>query len=334
MKVGVAKEAAARAAPETTRAAVLAQPGRIEVGEIPLPDPGPTDVVVRLQGCGVCGSNLGPWKGAPWFDYPFPPGSPGHEGWGLVEVIGADVHNVREGDRVATLGDRAFADYMTVPAAEVVPLPPELDAIPFPGEPLGCAMNVFQRSGIEEGRTVAVVGIGFLGALVTQLAVAAGARVIGLSRRPFARDVAARAGAYRTLDVTNHDAAVAAIEEETGGMLCDVVVEATGKQGPLDLAGRLTRVRGRLVIAGYHQDGTRQVDMQLWNWRGLDVINAHERDPSQYLGGVRQAVEATVDGRLDPEPLITDAFALERLGDALDATRDRPDGFLKAIVRS
>ncbi len=322
-----------RSAPSVTRAAVLVEPGRVEMEDVVLPAPGPRDVVIRLEGCGVCGSNLAPWEGAPWFDYPFEPGKPGHEGWGVVVAVGREVRIVRKGDRVATLGDHAFAGEITVPAADVVPLPPELDALPFPGEPLGCAMNVFQRSGIEEGRTVAVVGVGFLGALVTQLAVSVGARVIGISRRQYARDVAERVGAFRTLDASAPDSAVAAVEEETGGALCDVVVEATGKQAPLDLAARLTRVRGRLIIAGYHQDGPRQVDMQLWNWRGLDVINAHERDPAQYLGGVRQAVEATVDGRLDPEPLITHAFPLERLGDALNATRDRPDGFLKAIVR-
>src|SRR4029079_5015193 len=68
----------------------------------------------------------------------------------------------------------------------------------------------------------------------------------------------------------------------------DVVVEAAGVQETLDLAARLGRVRGRLIVAGYHQDGVRTVDMQLWNWRGLDVVNAHERDPAAYLEGMRQ----------------------------------------------
>jgi threonine dehydrogenase-like Zn-dependent dehydrogenase len=105
-----------------------------------------------------------------------------------------------------------------------------------------------------------------------------------------------------------------------------------GKQWPLDLAAELTRERGRLVVAGYHQDGPRQVNMWLWNWRGLDVINAHERDPKVYLRGIREAVEAVASGRLDPAPLYTHRYPLESLGEALDATRDRPDGFLKALV--
>ena len=118
----------------------------------------------------------------------------------------------------------------------------------------------------------------------------------------------------------------------TEGQFCDVTVEAVGKQWPLDLAGELTRERGRLVVAGYHQDGPRQVNMQLWNWRGLDVINAHERDPGVYLDGMRAAVDAVARGSLDPLPLFTHRFPLARLGEALAATRDRPDGFMKALV--
>jgi threonine dehydrogenase-like Zn-dependent dehydrogenase len=110
------------------------------------------------------------------------------------------------------------------------------------------------------------------------------------------------------------------------------VIEVAGKQESLDLAGALTRVRGRLVIAGFHQDGPRQVDMQLWNWRGLDVINAHERDPAMYVQGVREAAEAVATGRLDPSPLYTHRFPLDRIGDAFATAGERPDGFLKALV--
>ena len=316
----------------SSRAAVLVEPGRIQVQSVDIRNPDAGEVVVGLEGCGVCGSNVAPWQGADWFEYPFPPGSPGHEGWGIVEAVGQGVAGVREGDRVATLGDRAFANRMTVPAAEVVRLPEELDGRPFPGEPLACAMNIFERSRIEAGDTVAIVGIGFMGALLTQLAVAAGARVLALSRRGYALEVARQCAADATYDVEEPETTVSAIEAATGGDGCDVVIEATGKQAPLDLAARLTRVRGRLVIAGYHQDGPRQVNMQLWNWRGLDVINAHERDPSRYVEGMRAAVDATLDGRLDADPLITHTYPLDRLDQALDAARSRPDHFLKAII--
>ena len=62
------------------------------------------------------------------------------------------------------------------------------------------------------------------------------------------------------------------------------------------------------------------------------MINAHERDPAVYVAGIRAAVEAVASGTLDPAPLYTHRYPLEALGDALEATRTRPDGFLKALV--
>lgn len=315
-----------------TAAAVLTAPGHIEVREVSPPDPDAGQVRIRLEGCGVCASNLEPWQGQPWFDYPFDPGAPGHEGWGIVEEVGHGVSGLTQGDRVATLGDRAYATHQVVPADQVVPLPPELAGQPFPGEPLGCAMNIFERSRIGPGDRVAIVGVGFLGALLTQLAVAAGARVAGVSRREYALAVARSAGAELTISTSAPESVVSGIEAWTEGELCDVVIEATGRQAPLDLAARLTRVRGRLVVAGYHQDGPRQVDMQLWNWRGIDVINAHERDPRRYLVGIQRAIAATVEGRIELSGLISHTFPLHELDRALDHTRDRPDGFLKAVV--
>src|SRR5215510_13813374 len=103
------------------RAAVIVAPGVARVEDVPRPHPGPGQVRVRLEGCGVCASNLGPWQGGPWFEYPLRPGSRSLEG------------------------------------------------TPVPGEALGCAINVFERSDIRAGQSVAIVGIGFLGALLTRL---------------------------------------------------------------------------------------------------------------------------------------------------------------------
>jgi threonine dehydrogenase-like Zn-dependent dehydrogenase len=316
----------------TMRAMVVVGPGQARMNVVGRPDPGPSQVRVRLEGCGVCASNLTPWAGPEWMRYPTEPGALGHEGWGVVDAVGDRVQGLSVGDRVAALSYKAYAEYDVADADAVVPLPEELAGQPFPGEPLGCAMNIFRRSGIEAGQTVAIVGIGFLGAILTRLASGAGARVIAISRRPFSLDVASEMGAAETIPMDDHDRIIARVKDLTGGIFCDRVIEAVGKQWPLDLSAELTRERGRLIVAGYHQDGPRQVNMWLWNWRGLDVINAHERDPKIYIQGIREAVDAVASGRLDPRPLYTHAFPLSRLGEALDATRDRPDGFLKALV--
>lgn len=318
--------------PSTMRAAVIAGPGRIGIATALRPNPGRGELRIRIEGCGVCASNLTPWAGPDWMQFPTSPGELGHEAWGTVDALGEGVTTIDVGTRVAALSYRAYAEYDIAAADAVVPLPDSLLGQPFPGEPLGCAINIFARASIAAGDTVAIIGIGFLGALLVQLAAGAGARVIALSRRPFALDLARRMGAAETLVLDDHDALIARVRDMTGGRFCDVVIEAVGKPWPLDLAAELTRERGRLVVAGYHQDGPRQINMQLWNWRGIDVINAHERDPAVYMRGMRLAVEAVASGRLDPAPLYTHRFPLERLGEALDATRDKPDGFMKALV--
>lgn len=314
------------------KAAIMTGAGRIEVQQLPLPEPGPGQVRIKLEGCGVCASNLVPWSGPDWMQFPTEPGGLGHEGWGVIDAVGAEVSNLAIGDRVAALSYNAYASHDIALQNAVVKLPPELDGIPFPGEPLGCAMNIFKRAEISADQTVAIIGVGFLGALLIQLAKEAGARVIAISRRPFSLELAGRMGADEMIPMEDHWKIIEEVRSLTDGQFCDRVIEAVGKQWPLDLAAELTRERGRLVIAGYHQDGPRQINMQLWNWRGLDVINAHERDPEVYVHGIREAIYAVASGRLDPSALYTHHFAIEDLGDALNATRDRPDGFLKALV--
>jgi len=313
-------------------AVVISEPRRARLEKIDVPEPGPREVRVRLEGCGVCASNLELWTGQPWFQYPIAAGAPGHEGWGSVDAIGSDVSNVTIGERVALLSFKAYAEYDIASADSVMPLPDLIKGKPCPAEPLGCVMNVFRRSCIGSGQSVAIVGIGFLGALLTRLASGAGARVIAISRRPFALEVARNLGASETILMDHHTRIVERIKSLTGGLGCERVIESVGKQWPLDVAGELTRERGRLIIAGYHQDGPRQVNMQLWNWRGLDVINAHERDPKIYLQGMRDAVEAVMSGRFDPAPLYTHSFALDQLSSAFEMMRTRPDGFFKGLV--
>lgn len=314
------------------RAAVIAQPARIELAQTAFRVPAAFEVRVQLEGCGVCASNIPVWQGQPWFQYPLEPGAPGHEAWGRVESVGDEVSDLRAGDRVALLSSHAYAEYDICRASELVKIPAALDSIPVPGEPLGCAMNIFKRAAIKRGETVAIVGIGFLGALLTQLATNAGAKVLAISRRHEPLAIARQFGASETIQSTDPEKVKRIVSEVTFGRGCECVIEVVGKQSALDLATELTSERGRLVIAGYHQDGPRHVNMQLWNWRGLDVINAHERDPQVYVQGMKEAIDAIVAGNLDPAPLYTHRFALDQLSDAFTAITERPGDFMKGLL--
>jgi threonine dehydrogenase-like Zn-dependent dehydrogenase len=275
-------------------AAVLPRAGGAEVVELPVPGPRRGEVLVRVEGCGVCASNLPLWEGRPWFAYPLAPGEPGHEGWGVVEAVGEDVASFVGSERVAMIAGNAFAEYVAVPAKHCV----QIGEGPYPGEPIACAVNIVRRSQVAPGDRVAIVGIGFLGSLVVRLCELAGADVVPVRRN----------------------------DEVDATFAC--VIECAGTQEALDKASALVAERGRLVIAGYHQDGPRQVDLQSWNWRGIDVVNAHERDPLVYVDALREAVKL----ELDVEPLLTHRFPLARLGDAFEAARTRPPGFVKAWV--
>lgn len=314
------------------RAAVVTGPGAIRLTDAPLPEPGAGQVRIRLEGCGVCASNLTPWEGPEWMQFPTEPGALGHEGWGVVDALGPGVQELAVGDRVGALSGKAYAEYDLADAAGLVRLPHALSDMDVPLEPFGCGMNIFRRSDIQAGQTMAVLGVGFLGAMLVRLASNAGARVIAISRRQESLDLASRMGAAETIPMHDHWHIIERVKALTDGVFCDRVIEAVGKQWPLDLAAELTREGGRLVIAGYHQDGPRQVNMQLWNWRGFDVVNAHERDPNVSLQGMREAVAAIESGLIDPGQLITHRYPLSQLGDALNATRDRPGNFVKAVV--
>jgi threonine dehydrogenase-like Zn-dependent dehydrogenase len=317
----------------TMTASVILSPGIIQIKELALPKPGKGELRLKLEGTGVCASNIPVWQGREWFNYPLTPGEPGHEGWGMVDALGEGVDNIQVGDRVCMLSYHAYATHDIAPMDHVVKIPEKLHGKPFPGEPLGCAMNIFERSNIKSGHKVAIVGSGFLGLLLLQLCKSAGAETIAISRRGFSLEAAKNCGADHSILMDDHWKIIDKIKNITSGKFCDRVIEATGKEWPLNLSIEITKVRGKLIVAGFHQDGLRQVNMQMLNWRGIDMINAHEREPEEYISGMRKAIWAVEEGKMNPEILYTHEFQLGDLDKAFDLLVKRPDGFIKALIK-
>jgi len=313
-------------------AAVLTKPRSFELKDTAVPEMKMDEVKIKVEGCGICNSSIPVWEGREWFQYPLDPGSPGHEGWGIVEETGDSIMNVKKGDRVAFLSYHAYAEYDTAKENALVVLPEALHGRPFPGEPLGCALNIFNRSDISKDDVVAIIGIGFLGALLCQLAKKRGAKVIAISRRVYSLDFAGKYGADELVQLTSSWEVSGKVAEITGNAFCSRVIEATGKQEAIDIATEIVCEGGKMIIAGYHQDGLRQVNMQKWNWKGIDVINAHERDPLKYLSGMKLAVDAVTNGIINSDQLYTHILPLEELSQGFELTRSRPDGFMKALV--
>ncbi len=312
------------------KTALCCKPKTFEMIDTLIKEPAENEVIVRLEGCGVCGSNLPVWDGRSWFEYPLEPGAPGHEGWGRVESLGKSVIGYSVHDRVAVLSSHAFAQFETVSVNNIVKIPVEMDEMNFPGEPLGCAMNVMKRSQIIHGQRVAVIGAGFLGLLLIQLAVKQGAKVIAISKRKSSLEKAQKYGADECLEFSTEVSDKVMRWSQNFG--CDCVIEATGYQQSLDISGEIIKNNGHLIIAGYHQDGIRTVNLQQWNWKGIDVINAHERDQSKYIQGIKDAMDAIVNKTIEINSLFTHIYPLGHINSAFEIMKDRPDGFIKALV--
>ena len=297
--------------------AVVIAPGEIKFEQRPIPKPGPKEVLVKMQGCGLCASNIPLWEGREWFSYPRSAGEPGHEGWGIVMDKGERISQYKLGDRVALLYGKAFAEYVVVNQEVLIKLPVELDDMPFPGEALGCIMNILDRSHIVAGETVAVLGLGFIGMGLVQMLANHGVNIIAVSRREEAL--------HQVEDLVRHQIksvgkmqVISEINEITDGRGCERIIECTGHQIGLDIGTDSIAEYGKLIIAGYHQDGLRKVDMQKWNWKAIDIINAHERNPIRYREGIEAAIEASRSGLLQPEKLLTHSYPFDKLAEAMD----------------
>ncbi len=301
------------------RAVRLVGPRELQVVEVAEPQAGPGEVLVRLRACGVCASDLNAWRGVPGIGYPLPAGAPGHETWGEVVGLGpgVDANGLSPGQRVTGLLWNGLAELGLARAEDLVAID-----LPLLGEPLACAINVIRRAGPSE--LVAFVGFGYLAALCAQV-LPPGTRWLALSRRQESRALALRLGAR-----------AAYAFEEVPSELWDsvpVVVEAAGVQQTLDFATWLTAYSGRLVLAGYHADGPRTVNMQSWNWKGIDVINAHGREPAVFVRALREGLRLIAERHLNPAALQTHEFSLEDAAAAFRAAEERPAGFVKAVVR-
>jgi L-iditol 2-dehydrogenase len=312
------------------RVAVLREPGRFDLADEPVPTPGPGEVRLRVAVCGVCASELDIWRGArgrasfPWF--------PGHEVSGVVEAVGADVTWPAVGEPVAAwVTTRGFADQVVLRAEHCVPIdgtPVELSL----AEPLACAVNAIEVAGLRLGDDVLVIGAGYMGLLLLQLASQHAPRhLIVADVRDEALERARGFGATHVVNVAGASLADV-VADVTDGIGADVAIEATGTEAALSVLGDVTRMSGTVVIAGYHQGEPRRIDLATWNWKAFRIANAHFRDVGVIMHGMRRAGRLLAAKRIAMEPLVTHRFGLDRIDEAFAAAVEKPPGFVKAVV--
>lgn len=310
---------------------ILIHPQTSQVHERSLPRIGPEDVLVRVLTCGVCASELHGWQGD---SEPYPR-EYGHEVAGVVVEVGPQVKEFAPEMLVTGLFLHGYAQFACANQRNVTHVPEEVPVEQALGEPLACVLSGARRTRLEPGDTVAIVGLGFMGLLVLQVLRLRGpARLIAIDPRPEALDMARRFGADETFTPGEvpEMLRLAKWRQRGQGRGIDVAVEASGTQGGLTLAGELAHEHGFLSLVGYHQGRPRQVDMELWNWKALDVLNAHERRQDYLMDSMRRGLSLMASGKLDLGPLLTHQFPLEDVDKAFAALQTKPSGFFKAVI--
>lgn len=252
----------------------------LSLDEVPLPEPAPDEVRVRVRAAGVCGTELHFTEGL--YAPSRVPMTLGHEAVGTVDALGAEVTGWAAGERVAVYyylfcaecrwclagrqnlclaprgvlafaADGAFAEHVVVPARCLVALP---EGLGFEeAAPLCCAgttaLHALSEAELAPGELVVVLGAGGVGLAVVQEARRRGATVVAVSRDPARRAAAQALGASTAVDLPDVAGAVA---ELSGGRGADAVVELVGVNPTLQAAVGVLGRRGRLVLVGYSSD--------------------------------------------------------------------------------
>jgi 2-desacetyl-2-hydroxyethyl bacteriochlorophyllide A dehydrogenase len=320
------------------RAAVLEAVNKLVVQDIPVPSPGPNEVLIKVEVCGICGTDLKLYHG----DYSANmPVVLGHEYVGEVVEAGADVVDLKAGDKVVSdpnescgacywcrsaqpcfcnslaaygvLRDGGFADYCTAEQKGVYPIPEGLDfdSAAFT-EPVSCAVHAADRIQGKAGENVVIIGGGPMGQLLLQFARHSGAnKVIVSASKPAQREMAERFGADAVINPQT-DNVKQAVLDLTDGLGADVVVEAVGRPSTIEQA----------------------IEAANASFSPFDVLSKELTILGSWVNPYTysRALDMLASGKVDVKPLITNRLGLDDILDGFEMMANKPQGFVKALV--
>ena len=349
--------------PGSMRALVLLKPGRFEIRDVPVPEPGPGQVLARVRAVSICGTDAHLVRGDyPGFWPPAFPFTPGHEWSGDIVALGpgAERYGWKTGDRVAGTSHDACgvcqkcvegrynlcenygvpglhqqyghnapgadATYVVHGVKAIFPLPDSLSyAQGAVIDPASIALHVANRGGIRPGDTVAITGAGAIGLLAGDAALVRGAaRVIVIEKNPLRLAMAGAQG-FETVDGGAADPA-AQVRAKTSGLGVDVVLECAGVPATLQLALAMLRRGGRCAAVGIPTKGV-EIAMQRVVLDELELVGSRAT-----AGEMRHVMPLVEQGRIRVADIITHHFPLADYAQALATFNDPASGAIKIII--
>ncbi len=325
------------------KAARIERPLAATVVDVPVPVPGPDDVLIRVHAAGICGTDLHIFKGEYEATYPL---IPGHEFSGEVAAVGANVRQFRVGDRVtadpnipcnrcdyckrnepnqcrhlSAIGvtqDGAFAEYVLAPEGNVFDIGDLSYSAAALIEPLACVVWGLKQVAVQAGDSALVFGAGPMGCLVAQGLKCAGAtRVVVTDVVPWRLDLARQLGASATVVADENQATALAALEPDG---FDIVVDATGIPSVLEGTFAYAKPRGKVWVFGVTPVGT------LVKFPSYDVF----RRDLKIIGSFAvnrtfpQAITLINSGAVQVEPLISHRLPLDDFCRGLELAEKDP----------
>lgn len=339
------------------RALLLSEYKKLSVVEMPTPEIGDDDVLVRVRACGICGSDIHGYDGST--GRRIPPLVMGHEAAGVIERVGRGVRGLVTGDRVSfdstvscgtcdfcrrgqmnlcdnrtvlgvSCGDYrrhgAFAEYVAVPARIVYKLP---DGLSFEQaallEAVSIAVHAVNRHVPKPDETVVVIGSGMIGLLIVQVLTHKGSRnIIAVDLDPRKLALARRMGATHTLNSTDTDVP-AAVRKVTGGGGVDVSFEVVGHSATVVSAIRTLRKGGTVVLVGNLSPNV-ELPLQDVVSREISILGSCASN-----GEIPECIDLLTQGGVDVDPIISLRAPLDE-GPELFARLYRGDSTLMKVI--
>lgn len=318
------------------------QDQKFEVRDMTFPPLKPNEVLVKNYSCGICGTDVHIYHGEEGSAAAKPPVVLGHEFAGVVEAVGEQVTDLKPGDHVTVdpniycqkcipcrmgrkqncenlfaIGvnvDGGFAEYALCPETQCLKVSEDLDFDEAAmAEPLACALHGIDKAKIQSGQQVLVIGGGTIGLLMVQLAKLSGASTVILSE-PIAmrREIGLEVGADAVIDPIHEDVALR-IQEITGQPGADVVIECVGKPFAVDQAFRAAGLGATILLFSVPEPGsTAALPLADVFNKELTIVGSRI-NPDTHL----RAVHLLNSGRMKIKQLITHAYDLEHLEDAI-----------------